>query len=89
VAYFAASTDDSDTNRKFAAKLELTYPVLSDASRDTARAYGVVGLLPWASRWTFYIGKDGRILRIDKDVNVSSAGADIVRHLEDLGVARK
>ena len=89
MAYFAASTDDPDTNRKFAQKLELTYPVLSDASREVAKAYGVVGLLPWASRWTFYIGKDGRILRIDKDVHVSSAGADIVRHLDDLGVSRK
>lgn len=89
MAYFAASTDDVDTNGKFAAKLELTYPVLSDPSRDVAKAYGVVGLLPWASRWTFYIGKDGRILRIDKDVSVSNAGADIVRHLDELGVTRR
>jgi peroxiredoxin Q/BCP len=49
----------------------------------------VGALLPWASRWTFYIGIDGRILRIDKDVKASTAGADIARHLAELGVARK
>lgn len=65
------------------------YPILSDPSKAVARAYGVIGLLPWASRWTFYIGVDGRILRIDKEVRVSTAGADIVRHLDDLRIARK
>ncbi len=49
----------------------------------------VGGLLPWASRWTFYIGIDGNILRVDKDVKTSTAGADIARHLAELGIARK
>jgi len=52
-----------------------------------ARAYGVVGTLkPWASRWTFYIGKDGKILYIDKDVNPSTAGRDVAARLKALGV---
>jgi peroxiredoxin Q/BCP len=46
----------------------------------------VVGL---AKRWTFYIGKDGKILFIDKDVKVDTAGADIAAKLAELGVARK
>lgn len=89
MAYFAASTDDAETNRKFAASLEVTYPILSDPAKDTARAYGVIGLLPWAARWTFYIGLDGRILRIDKGVKVSTAGADMARQLGELGIARR
>lgn len=88
MAYFAASTDDPDTNTQFAQSLELSYPILSDPSKAVAQAYGVVGLLPWASRWTFYIGKDGRILDIDKDVSVSTAGAEVARRLDALGVAR-
>jgi len=46
----------------------------------------VVGL---AKRWTFYVGKDGNILLIDKDVEVDTSGADIATKLADLGVARK
>lgn len=46
----------------------------------------VVGL---AKRWTFYVGKDGKILAIDKDVKVDTAGADIAARLAELGVARR
>ena len=46
----------------------------------------VVGL---AKRWTFYIGKDGKILFIDKDVKADTAGADVAAKLAELGVARK
>ncbi len=42
-----------------------------------------------AKRWTFYIGKDGKILAIDKDVKVDTAGADIAAKLGELGVARR
>jgi peroxiredoxin Q/BCP len=39
-----------------------------------------------AKRWTFYIGKDGKVLFIDKDVKVDTAGADIAAKLAALGV---
>lgn len=87
---FAASTDSVDTNRRFAESLELDYPVLSDPTKQTARAYGVVrGWMPWASRWTFYIGPDGRILYIDRNVKTRTAGADIAARLAALGVPRR
>ena len=59
---FAASVDSPETNASFARSLELAYPILSDPSRDVARAYGVLSRSGFASRWTFYIGADGRIL---------------------------
>ena len=42
-----------------------------------------------AKRWTFYIGKDGRILAVDKDVKVDTAGADIAAKLGELGIEKK
>ncbi len=42
-----------------------------------------------AKRWTFYIGKDGKVALIDKDVKVDTAGADIAAKLAELGVAKK
>ena len=90
MAFFGASTDSPETNKAFAESLELTYPLLSDPGKETARAFGVVGaLLPWASRWTFFIGKDGTVLYVDRDVNTRTAGADIVARLRELGVPER
>lgn len=73
-------------NARFAESLGITYPILSDPSRDVARAYGVLSRSGYASRWTFYIGVDGRILAIDRNVHAASHGADIAARLEELGV---
>jgi thioredoxin-dependent peroxiredoxin len=42
-----------------------------------------------ASRWTFYIAPDGKILHIDKAVKPSTAGQDVAAKLAELGVARR
>jgi peroxiredoxin Q/BCP len=43
----------------------------------------------FASRHTFYIGIDGRILHIDREVNTKTAGDDVAARLEQLGVAKR
>lgn len=82
--YFAASVDSVDANRKFAASLGAPYPILSDPTKEVARAYGVLAPSGFASRWTFYIGSDGRILDIDKKVSPSSHGAEVARRMREL-----
>jgi len=82
--YFAAIVDSVETNRRFAESLGIGYPILSDPTKETARAYGVLAPSGYASRWTFYIGADGRILDIDKKVSASTHGADVVRRLTEL-----
>ena len=55
-----------------------------------AKAYGVVDEdQPFASRWTYYIGIDGRILYIDKQVSPSNHGKAIAAKLAELGVPRR
>ena len=54
-----------------------------------ATAYGALGRMGVASRWTFYIGPDGKILFIDKAVKTSTAGQDVAAKLAELGVAKK
>jgi thioredoxin-dependent peroxiredoxin len=88
VQYFAASVDTPKVNAEFAVSLGIDYPILSDPGRDVARAYGVLSRSGFASRWTFYIGIDGRILAIDKRVSAASHGGDIVAKLTELGVRR-
>ena len=84
VRYFAASVDAAEVNTRFAESLGLSYPILSDATKEVARAYGVLGPSGYASRWTFYIGADGRILDIDKKVSAASHGRDVVAKLTQL-----
>ena len=89
-----ASVDDPDTNKAFAESLDADFPLLSDPSKTTAEAYGVlrdyganIGMV--AQRWTFYIGGDGRILKVDRDVNASTAGEDVVAALAELNVPKR
>ncbi len=90
VAYFTASTDTPELNKKFAESLEADYPILSDPTRETAKAYGVVaGEKKTASRYTFYIGKDGKILYVDKSVKTATHGLDVAAKLKELGVPSK
>jgi thioredoxin-dependent peroxiredoxin len=66
------------------------FPILSDPSRQVARRYGVVDPdQPFASRWTFYIGRDQRILFIDKRVSPGAHGKAVAAKLADLGVPRR
>jgi thioredoxin-dependent peroxiredoxin len=90
VAYFAASVDTPEDNKKFAESLGLDYPILSDTGKQVAGAYGVVTAeRPLAYRWTFYIGVDGKIQYIEKKVSTATAGQDVVAKLNELGIAKK
>jgi peroxiredoxin Q/BCP len=86
---FAASCDTVRINREFADSVQIACPVLSDTDKRAARAYGVLGPLGLPRRWTFYIGVDGRILEVDRQVRTASHGADIVTSLERLRVSRR
>ncbi len=90
VVYFTASTDESAKNKKFAESLSADYPILSDPTDATAKAYGVVGAdaKPGAAakRTTFVIGADGKILHIDSAVKTDSHAKDMAKKLAELGV---
>ena len=90
MAYFAASVDTADVNKKFAESLELDFPILSDPAKDVARAYGVVTAdRALAMRWTFYIGKDGKILYVDKSGATATQAQEILNRLKELGITRQ
>jgi peroxiredoxin Q/BCP len=85
-----ASVDDPDTNKKFAESTEADFVLLSDPGKQTANAYGVIAPeKQFASRWTFIIGPDGKILYIDRQVKPGTAGEDLVAKLGELGVKKK
>jgi len=83
------SLDDPEKNQEFAESLNAEQVLLSDITGEAAKAYGVRGFGGlFAKRWTFYIDREGVIRKIDKNVNVGSAGQDIAGHLAELGFPR-
>ena len=90
MAIFAASVDTLEDNRKFAEQLGVDYPILSDPDRRASKAYGVArdDKSP-AIRWTFYIGVDGKILDVQRQVTPSTHGRDVAAKLAELGVQRR
>ena len=70
--------------------MDLDYPILSDSNKKVAAAYGVLNKQRgFSSRVTFYIGADGKILAIDKNVKAAQDGANAAKKLKELGVAEK
>lgn len=86
--HYAISVDSAETVRAFAASLGVDYPILSDPDGTVARAYGVLGRTGFPDRVTFFIGADGRILHVDREVRPRSHGQDIAARLAELGITR-
>jgi thioredoxin-dependent peroxiredoxin len=100
VEYFMASVDPIDKNMEFAKaksvdlggargvveKKEADFPILSDPTKATATAYGVLGQSGMANRWTFYIGKDGKIQAIEKTIKPATSAEDMAAKLGELNV---
>lgn len=82
------SVDSLKTNTAFAEQNRANVPILSDADRSVAEAYGVLNVRGLANRWTYFIDPAGILVHIDRMVNPSTAGADLVAHLEELNVPR-
>lgn len=83
------SVDTLDDNTKFARMHEADFPILANPDKAVAEAYGVLTPSGFARRWTFYIAPGGRILEIDKAVHPATAGEDMVKQLEALGVKKR
>lgn len=101
VAYFMASVDPIEDNIAFAKatsvklgdqiveKKEADFPMLSDPTKATARAYGVLSERGFATRWTFYIDKAGKIAAIDTAVRPDKSAEDMIAKLDELKIATR
>ncbi len=86
VTYFMASVDPLVDNIGFAKEQGADFPLLSDPTKEAARAYGVLNPMGYASRHTIYIGKDGRVLAVDKQVRPATSAEDIAARLGELAI---
>jgi peroxiredoxin Q/BCP len=91
VAYFMVSVDTPELNKQFAERDGANFPLLSDPDKKVATAYGVLGRSVLANRWTFYIGPDGKLIKVDTDgaKHTLTAGPDLIASLNALNVPKK
>ena len=75
------SYDDRASHVKFKEKYNLPFTLLSDTDKSVSKAYGTDGLL-FASRQTFIVGKDGKILKIYPKVSPAKHSEEILSDLK-------
>jgi peroxiredoxin Q/BCP len=79
------SVDSVESHSKFSQKYNLPFSILSDSSKQVARAYGVLGIGGFlAKRVTFIINKEGIITHIFPKVDVKKHNEEVLKALEEL-----
>jgi peroxiredoxin Q/BCP len=70
VAVIGVSHDSIASHSKFAEKYDLKFPLIADPSGEIIKAYGVkMAVLSMASRVSFLIGTDGKIIHVTDSLN--------------------
>jgi len=82
------SCDTLGSHRAFAEKFNLPFPLLADTSGAMTRAYGVPlgvdGNEMWPKRWTFLVGRDGRIVKKWEKVDVRGHSKELLEMLREM-----
>jgi peroxiredoxin Q/BCP len=79
------SLDSVESHSKFSQKYNLPFAILSDKSKEVARAYGALGIGGLlAKRWTFIINKEGKIAHIFTKVDVRRHSEEVLKVLEEV-----
>ena len=81
---FAISIDTVEDQKKFVNEYKVPYLHLSDPAKSACKIYAGLNLAGLAKRSTFIIDKDGKIVKIFRDVNVESHGQEIIQALQSL-----
>ena len=79
------SADSVAVQKKFIERFSLTFPMISDTSKEVIAAYGareVLGIT--AKRSTFLVAPDGRIAQVWPKVKVEGHADDVVATLRGL-----
>ncbi|MEE9163079.1 MAG: peroxiredoxin, partial [Candidatus Neomarinimicrobiota bacterium] len=80
IVVLGISYDSPESHRKFREKHDLPFALLSDSKKAVAALYGAKGFYPLALRRSFLIDEEGRIVKIIKDVDVTSHNEDVLRY---------
>ena len=75
------SKDSVASQKKFADKLDLSFPLLADSGGRVIESYGVAGLLGFSKRKTFLIDSKGKIAKVYGSVSPEEHAGEVARDL--------
>lgn len=64
IALVGVSVDSVEDQKSFSQKCGLPFPLVADHDKSIAKQYGVLGLLGFSKRVTFFIEPDGRVAEV-------------------------
>ena len=79
IQIFGVSLDNENDNKAFAEKFSFPYPLLCDVNREIALSYQAVSSKEdqYASRISYVIGEDGKILESIENVDTKNHSNDL------------
>ncbi len=84
IVVLGISVDSKESIKEFENEYSLNFPLLSDADKKVAEAYGVLNDFGMASRITFIVDKKGDIAKIIRDVDVDTHSKDVFEIVSEL-----
>jgi peroxiredoxin Q/BCP len=81
------SVDSADSHKQFCTKEGLNFKLLADTDHKVSSAYGSLtnlGVVKVASRHTFVINPEGKIVKVFTDVNPSTHSEEVLSALSEL-----
>lgn len=81
------SLDSADSHKQFCTKEGLNFKLLADTDHEVSSAYGSLtnlGVVKFASRHTFVINPEGKIVKVFTDVNPSKHSEEVLSALSEL-----
>ena len=81
------SMDSSDSHKQFCTKEGLNFKLLADTDHKVSSMYGSLtnlGLIKFASRHTFIINPDGKIVKVFTEVNPKQHSEEVLATLAEL-----
>jgi len=87
VVVLGVSVDNVDSHKQFCTKEGLNFKLLADTDHKVSSAYGSLtnlGLVKFASRHTFIINPDGKIVKVFTEVSPNQHSAEVLSELATL-----
>ena len=87
VVVLGVSVDSADSHKQFCTKEGLNFKLLADTDHKVSSAYGSLtnlGLVKFASRHTFIINPEGKIVKVFTEVNPNQHSAEVLSALAEL-----
>lgn len=85
ISVLGVSADTEASHKQFAEKYHLPFPLLSDTTKETIKAYGAWGMKQTPAgekegilRTTFFVGIDGTIVRVYENVNPKGHAGELL-----------